>query len=208
MRPILFLSLSVIFLSLLAIVTVTPTPTTAEIKTENTERPADKPVATFAGGCFWCIESEVKDFPGVIFTRVGYTGGANDNPSYNQITTGKTGHAEAVQIYYDPDITNYRALLEYFLTKAHDPTQLNRQWVDVGTQYRSAIFYHDEIQKAEAEAYIAKLTEQKRFKKPIVTEVVPAETFWDAEEYHQNYYEKYEEKYGVKHRRLFLKPKR
>lgn len=170
-------------------------------------RPVGLPLATFAGGCFWCLESEVKELEGVKFTRSGYTGGPTDNPTYKQITTGKSGHAEAVQIAFDPQQTSYEALVRYFLTEGHNPTQQNRQWVDVGTQYRSAIFYHDEEQKNTAERVIAELTKEKHFKDPIVTQIVPAVTFWDAEEYHQDYYEKYEKINGYEHRRIKSKEK-
>lgn len=104
------------------------------------------PVATLAGGCFWCVESDFRSLEGVLFTEPGYCGGNTDNPTYDQVITGKTGHAEAVQIWYDPDRISYRDLIVWFLEHAHDPTQLDRQGVDVGTQYRSAIFYHDEKQ--------------------------------------------------------------
>lgn len=173
--------------------------------TVQSEKPVDAPYATFAGGCFWCLESEFRALDGVLYTRVGYTGGIPDHPDYHDVTTGKTGHAEAVEIYYDPAVLSYRALLDHFLRKAHDPTQLNRQGVDVGTQYRSVIFYHDEAQKAEAEAAIAAAEADKVWKNPIVTELLPAATFWEAEGYHQQYYEKYEEKTGKPHVRVLMK---
>lgn len=162
-------------------------------------KPEGYPVATFAGGCFWCTESEFRALPGVLYTRVGYTGGSLDNPKYEDTHDGKSGHAEATEITFDPAKTSYRKLVEYFMTEAHDPTQLNRQGPDTGTQYRSAIFYHDAEQKKIAEAVIAELTAAKRYKNPIVTEVAPAGKFWEAEEYHQRYYEKYEEKTGQPH---------
>ncbi len=161
--------------------------------------------ATFAGGCFWCLESEFRGKEGVERTVVGYTGGHVENPTYEQVSAEKTGHAEAVEIYYDSKKTSYRKLAEYFLTKAHDPTQLNKQWVDEGPQYRSAIFYHDEEQKKIAEELIAELTAAKRYKNPIVTEINPAAKFWVAEEYHQQYYEKYEAENGQPHIRVWLK---
>ncbi len=169
------------------------------------ERPEASPVATFAGGCFWCTESEFRPLPGVLFTVVGYTGGTLKNPTYEDIGTGKTGHAEALQIYFDPQKITYEQLVEHFLKRAHDPTELNKQWVDMGTQYRSAIFYHDETQHKTAQAVIAKLTAEKYFKRPIATQISPAETFWPGEEYHQNYYERYRETYGQMHRRLAAK---
>lgn len=104
-------------------------------------------VATFAGGCFWCTESEFQHLPGVLFTIVGYTGGALENSTYEDISTGTTGHAEALEIYFDPQKITYEQLVEHFLKRAHDPTELNKQWVDVGTQYRSAIFYHDQTHR-------------------------------------------------------------
>lgn len=170
-----------------------------------TVMPENLPKATFAGGCFWCLESEFRNKPGVVFTRSGYTGGTSENPTYEQVTTGKTGHAEAVEIYYDPEKTNYQALLDHFLRRAHDPTTLNRQWVDEGTQYRSAIFYHDEAQKTAAEDTIARINTEKIYKNPIVTQVLPAAPFWPAEDYHQQYYEKYEREKGSPHLRVILK---
>lgn len=169
------------------------------------EKPEGYPVATFAGGCFWCTESEFRALDGVLFTEVGYMGGDLENPTYRDITTGTTGHAEVIQITYNSDKITYSDLTEFFLTKAHDPTQLNRQGVDKGTQYRSAVFYHDDEQKRVAEEWIAKLTREKRFKKPIVTTLEPASTFWAGEDYHQQYYEKYEEQNGKPHIRVLLK---
>ena len=170
-----------------------------------TTMPQNLPKATFAGGCFWCLESEFRNRPGVVFTRSGYTGGTVDHPTYEMVTTGKTGHAEANEIYYDPLKTTYQDLLDHFLRRAHDPTTLNRQWVDEGTQYRSAIFYHDEDQKKQALETIAHINAEKIYKSPIVTEVLPATTFWPAEEYHQQYYEKYEKTSGMPHLRVILK---
>ncbi len=167
--------------------------------------PENAEVATLAGGCFWCIESEFRSLEGVLYTRVGYEGGTTDNPTYRDITTGKTGHAEAIEIYFDNSKITYRELLDYFLTKAHDPTQKDRQGVDVGTQYRSAIFYHDEAQKQAAEAAITAATLLKVWKNPIVTEISPQSTFWAGEDYHQQYYEKYEAETGRPHIRVLLK---
>jgi peptide-methionine (S)-S-oxide reductase len=145
--------------------------------------------ATFAAGCFWGVEARFQQLPGVTATAVGYEGGALENPSYQQVCTDRTGHAEAVEIDFDPEKITYTQLLEEFFA-LHDPTQLNRQGPDWGTQYRSAVFFHSPEQEAEARALIARLTTEKRFGKPIVTQVVPAETFWRAEEYHQKYLEK------------------
>jgi peptide-methionine (S)-S-oxide reductase len=167
--------------------------------------PENLPKATFAGGCFWCLESEFRNLPGVVFVRSGYTGGTTENPTYEQVTTGRTGHAEANEIYYDPAKTTYQALLDHFLRRAHDPTTVNRQWVDEGTQYRSAIFYHDAEQKKQAEDTIARIDAEKIYKTPIVTQLAPAATFWPAEDYHQQYYEKYEKRTGSPHLRVILK---
>jgi peptide-methionine (S)-S-oxide reductase len=145
--------------------------------------------ATFAAGCFWGVEARFQQLPGVTATAVGYEGGTLDQPTYQQVCTDRTGHAEAVEIDYDPAQISYEQLLEEFFA-LHDPTQLNRQGPDWGTQYRSAIFFHSPGQEAEAKQFIARLTQEKRFAKPIVTQVVPAETFWRAEEYHQKYLEK------------------
>ena len=177
-------------------------------KTIRSEKPDNLPVATLAGGCFWCLESEFRALEGVVFTISGYTGGELDNPTYQDITTGKTGHAEATDIYYNPEIITYKELVDYFLRQAHDPTQLNRQGVDVGTQYRSAIFYHDEEQKKIAEDAIKRAEEEKVWKDKIVTTLEPAVKFWPAEEYHQQYYEKYEEANGRPHIRVLLKKKK
>lgn len=143
--------------------------------------------ATLAGGCFWCLEAVYERVEGVEAVVSGYTGGTPPNPSYDLVCTGATGHAEAVQITYDPDVITYRALLEIFFT-IHDPTQLNRQGADSGTQYRSAIFYHDDAQRAEAEGLIGELTAENVFGKPIVTELTRLAEFFPAERYHQEYY--------------------
>ena len=151
-------------------------------KPEQTER------ATFAGGCFWCIEAVYDQIPGVLRADSGYIGGHVEHPTYEQVCTGETGHAEAVEIEFDPTRVSYEELLDLFW-QAHDPTQLNRQGNDVGTQYRSDIFYHSEAQRAAALASIEKLKASKKFKHPIVTEVTPATTFYKAEDYHQAYYQ-------------------
>lgn len=145
--------------------------------------------ATFAAGCFWGVEARFQQLPGVISTAVGYEGGTLERPSYQDVCTDRTGHAEAVEIDYDPDRITYEQLLEAFFA-LHDPTQMNRQGPDRGTQYRSAIFFHSPEQELAAKAFIARLTAEQRFSKPIVTQVVPAQTFWRAEEYHQKYLEK------------------
>jgi len=152
-----------------------------------TNVPAGKEIATLAGGCFWCLEAVYDRMKGVESVESGYIGGKHPNPSYEAVCTGRTGHTEAVQITFDPKVVSYRELLEVFFA-IHDPTTLNRQGHDVGTQYRSAIFYHSQDQKAVAEDVIAAFTKEKVFDDPIVTEVVPAATFYVAEDYHQEYF--------------------
>jgi peptide-methionine (S)-S-oxide reductase len=144
-------------------------------------------VATLAGGCFWCTEAAFSIIKGIQRIEPGYTGGSVTNPTYEEVSTGKTGHAEAAQVYFDPKVISYREILEIFFTM-HDPTSLNRQGADVGTQYRSAIFYNSPDQKATAEALITELTKEGIWDKPIVTEVVPLKTFYKAESYHKDYY--------------------
>ncbi|HET9441294.1 MAG TPA: peptide-methionine (S)-S-oxide reductase MsrA [Longimicrobiales bacterium] len=145
--------------------------------------------ATLAGGCFWCLEAAFLRVRGVQRVASGYSGGHVDNPGYRAVCTGQTGHAEVVQLDFDPAQISYHELLEMFFA-IHDPTTLNRQGADVGTQYRSAIFYHDDAQKQEAERVIAELNEQKIWDGPIVTEVVPLEKFYPAEDYHREYYDR------------------
>jgi peptide-methionine (S)-S-oxide reductase len=147
-----------------------------------------KDVATLAGGCFWCMEAVFAPLRGVEKVVSGYTGGTVKDPTYRQVCGGTTGHAEAIEIAFDPAIISYDELLEIFFG-LHDPTTKDRQGGDVGTQYRSAIFYHSSAQKAAADAMIAKLGREGIFPAPIVTEVVPAETFYCAEDYHQRYFE-------------------
>lgn len=145
--------------------------------------------ATFGGGCFWGVEARFREYKGVISTRVGYAGGKKDHPTYKEVCTNTTGHAEVVEITYDPGTLSYEDLLDIFF-EVHDPTQVNRQGVDVGTQYRTVIFYHNDKQKILAEQKIKKLDASGMFNKPIATQVVPAVTFWVAEDYHQQYNEK------------------
>jgi len=165
-----------------------------------TEKPAPKPVeqpaesakyekATFAAGCFWGVEASFRAVEGVVSTQVGYTGGRRANPTYRQVCTDKTGHAEAVEVTYDPKKVSFENLLDVFW-KIHDPTTLNRQGPDVGTQYRSAVFYHTPQQKALAQESMQKLEKARTFKRPITTKIVPAPQFYKAEEYHQRYLEK------------------
>lgn len=143
--------------------------------------------ATFAGGCFWCTEAQFQQLAGVDTVISGYTGGKVANPTYKQVTTGRTGHAEAINVVYRADEISYDELLEAFFI-AHDPTQLDRQGNDIGTQYRSAIFYHDDVEKEKAEYYIRRLTEEKVYDQPIVTKLEPYTAFYIAEDDHQNYF--------------------
>lgn len=154
---------------------------------EKSATPKKLATATFANGCFWCTEAVFQRLKGVQSVVSGYTGGKVPNPSYQMVGTGTTGHAEAVQITYDPAIITFDELLEVFW-KTHDPTTLNSQGHDHGPQYRSGIFYHDEEQKKLAEHYKQKLTEAKAFPKPIVTEITAFDKFYPAENYHQNYF--------------------
>lgn len=145
-------------------------------------------VATFAGGCFWCTEAAFERIQGVADVISGYSGGKKEYPTYYEVGKGTTDHAEAIHIFYDPKVIDYQKLLEVFFV-AHDPTTLNRQGPDVGSEYRSGIYYHNEEQKELTEAYIKKLDASGKFANPIVTEVAPYKEFWVAEGYHQNYYE-------------------
>lgn len=145
--------------------------------------------ATFAAGCFWGVEQTFREVPGVIDVASGYTGGQKDNPTYQEVCTDETGHAEAVEVVYDPEKVSYDKLLSVFWEN-HNPTQLNRQGPDFGSQYRSAIFYHSDSQKAQAEASKAALEASGKYRSPIVTLIEPAVTFYRAEEYHQRYLEK------------------
>lgn len=143
--------------------------------------------ATFAAGCFWGVEESFYDLPGVIATRVGYTGGRVEQPTYQQVCSDTTGHAEAVELTFDPDQISYEQLLQVFW-QIHDPTQVNRQGPDVGSQYRSAIFYHSEQQRVLAEQSRDAVDRSGRYQRSVVTEIVPAATFWEAEKYHQKYH--------------------
>ncbi len=143
--------------------------------------------ATLGGGCFWCLEAVYENVKGVTDVASGYAGGHTDHPDYRSVCSGATGHAEVVQITYDPEVVSYEDLLDIFWT-IHDPTTLNRQGADVGTQYRSVIFYHDDAQKKIAE--VSKEKAQARYRDPIVTEIAPLSKFWPAEEYHQDYFRK------------------
>ena len=163
---------------------------TEESKTSNLAK------ATFAGGCFWCMEPPFEKLPGVVSVISGYTGGREKNPTYEQVSSGQTGHAESIQILYDPAKTTYQELLNIFWHNI-DPTTPDRQFVDVGLQYRAAIFYHDEEQKKLAVASKEVLEKSGRYNKPIVTEIVPVSEFYPAEDYHQDYYKKNSTRYKL-----------
>ena len=149
--------------------------------------PAGDAVAIFAGGCFWCMEQPFDEIPGVLDTVSGYSGGSKANPTYEEVSSGRTGHAESVAVVYDPKKVSYEKLLDVFWHNV-DPTVKNRQFCDSGTQYRTAIFYRDEAQRKAAQASVAALAKSKPFKEPIVTEVAMAGPFYPAEDYHQNFY--------------------
>lgn len=148
-----------------------------------------KEIATLGGGCFWCLEAIFKELRGVEKVVSGYSGGSVPNPSYSEVCTGNTGHAEAVQITFNPEMISFREILEVFFT-IHDPTTLNRQGVDIGTQYRSVIFYHSPEQEKAAREVISEIEAAKLWNAPIVTEVKPFKAFYKAEEYHQEYFER------------------
>lgn len=169
-----------------------------------TVKPGTTDTATFANGCFWCTEAIFEELEGVISATSGYTGGHVENPTYKQVCTGETGHAECLQIVYDPSKISFDELLEVFW-ETHDPTTLNRQGADVGTQYRSGIFYHNQEQKEKAEKYKAALDKSGAFDKPIVTEITPFTTFYPAEDYHQQYFENNEN--SNPYCRIVIRPK-
>lgn len=150
--------------------------------------------ATLAAGCFWGVEELIRNLPGVLKTEVGYTGGSLQNPKYEQVKTGTTGHAEAIEIEFDPSKITYKQILEFFF-KMHDPTTLDRQGNDIGSQYRSSIFFHSEVQKKTAEEVIDQVNRSGKWKKPIVTTVVAAAPFYSAEEFHQDYLQKHPDGY-------------
>ncbi len=150
--------------------------------------------ATFAAGCFWAVEAAFRKIPGVRSAIVGYTGGSTENPNYKEVCTGRTGHAEAVEVEFDPQLVSYEDLLQAFWDM-HDPTTLNRQGPDIGAQYRSAVYFHDSKQEEVAKASKESLNASGKLSRPVVTEVTAASTFWKAEEYHQRYHEKH----GIEH---------
>ena len=153
---------------------------------------ASSEVATLAGGCFWCIEAVYQEIDGVESVVPGYTGGSSINPTYEQVSTGKSGHAEAVQVTFDPAKISYREILEIFFS-VHDPTTLNRQGTDVGTQYRSAIFYHSDKQKTISQEVMKELNKARLWERPMVTQVAPISKFYPAEDYHRDYFKKHPE---------------
>jgi len=157
--------------------------------TLNNKRESIMAITTLAAGCFWGVEAQFRQVHGVISTRVGYSNGATKDPDYKQVCTGTTGHAEVIEITFDPDILSFESLLGVFW-KLHDPTSLNRQGVDIGSQYRSAVFYHNEQQREQAELIKKTLDKAHVFSSPIVTEITAVSTFYPAEEYHQCYLEK------------------
>jgi len=167
------------------------------------ENPEKMEIATLGGGCFWCTEAVFSELKGVLKVEPGYSGGWVVNPTYEQVCTGKTGHAEVVQITFEPNIISFREILMVFFS-THDPTTLNRQGADVGTQYRSVIFYHDDAQKVTAEKLIRELSIEEKWKKPIVTKVEPYKSFFKAEEYHKDYFERNPEQTYCK---LVIEPK-
>lgn len=167
----------------------------AGVLSASNQAAATRETATLAGGCFWGMEELLRKFPGVLETNVGYTGGSTGNPTYREVCTGRTGHAEAVQIVFDPAQTSYEKLLDLFF-RMHDPTTLNRQHNDVGTQYRSAIFYHSDAQRQTAERVKARVNLAGRWKGQVVTEIVKAGEFYVAEDYHQDYLQKHPDGYN------------
>jgi len=174
-------------LILLATIVTTGTPRAADVPPAPSASPAPLARATFAGGCFWCMEPPYDKLDGIISTTSGYIGGDKPKPTYEEVSAGGTGHAEAIEIVYEPSKISYSKLLDVFWRNI-DPTTRDRQFCDTGSQYRTAIFYHDEEQKRLAEASRAALERSKPFPQPIVTEIVPAGTFTAAEDYHQDYY--------------------
>lgn len=175
--------------ALLALCACSPQPAPAPEKKE-TVMPEKTETALLAGGCFWGMEELVRALPGVLETRVGYTGGTLKAPSYEDVKAGGTGHAESIEVRFDPSRITYGALLDFFF-RIHDPTTPNRQGNDIGAQYRSAIFYSSPEQKAEAEAAVKRAAHSGRWRKPVTTSLEPAGEFWPAEEYHQDYLRKH-----------------
>ncbi len=170
-----------------ATTTATPTPMTEPVPPPSAPTSAGKEIATFGAGCFWCVEAVLEQLPGVLDVTSGYMGGHVKDPTYRQVCNGDTGHAEVVQVTFDPSKLSYEKLLDWFF-KLHDPTTKDRQGGDAGPQYRSAIFFHSDAQRAAAEAKVRELTAAKAFRSPIVTEITKATEYYEAEDYHQDYY--------------------
>lgn len=189
MRPLRFFTLLAILGAALGCAPVEGASTGADAPLEdNALSGSSTQLATLGGGCFWCIEAVFERVRGVEKVVSGYSGGKRENPTYEQVTTGATGHAEVVQVHFDPGILSYRQILEIFFAM-HDPTTLDRQGADVGTQYRSVVFYHDDSQKETAEALLAEFERDAVFPDPVVTELSPLSVFYEAEKYHQDYYD-------------------
>jgi peptide-methionine (S)-S-oxide reductase len=184
--PIRFLSLAVLLISFL-LSCAGPQKKNTEFMDKIPDNASSFDTAVLGGGCFWCVEAIYVELKGVVSVTSGYTGGSIENPSYRQVCSGTTGHAEVCRIIYDPSVISFDKLLEVFWT-VHDPTQLNRQGNDVGTQYRSVVFYTNNKQRELAESYKEKLNKEKAFGKPVVTEISPFKFFYKAEDYHQDYY--------------------
>ncbi|MEK6480308.1 peptide-methionine (S)-S-oxide reductase MsrA [Catalinimonas sp. 4WD22] len=189
--------LSILFTAILMVACVSNQKAQGELQSSSyTVEPAsfseqqkdDLSIATFAGGCFWCTEAVFEQVKGVKSVVSGYAGGEKPDPTYQEVAAGQTNYAESIQIYYDPEVVTYEELLEVFFG-THDPTQLNRQGPDIGKQYRSEVFYHDEQQQEAARAYMEKLSQSGKYDEPIVTKLSALEKFYEAEDYHQNYYE-------------------
>ena len=180
---------NILAIPLIMALTMAILPTTTMADETSVNRNPDLKVATFAGGCFWCMEHAFDEVEGVVSTTSGYIGGSQKNPTYEQVSAGGTGHAESVEVVFNSKKVSYKELLSVFWHNI-DPTVENRQFCDIGSQYRSAIFYHDEEQKRLAEESRSILKTSKPFKEPIVTEIIPASTFYKAEDYHQNFYKK------------------
>lgn len=178
----------IIFVTIIIFACESTVPKNNQEKIMDNQTQNKQDIATFGSGCFWCTEAIFERINGVQKVISGYSGGTTENPTYEEVCTGTTGHAECTQIYYDPNVISYDELLQIFW-KTHDPTTLNRQGNDLGTQYRSVIFYHNQEQKQKAEYYKKKLEEEKIWDKPIVTEIAEFKKFYPAEDYHQNYYE-------------------
>jgi peptide-methionine (S)-S-oxide reductase len=197
---------SIILVSGLLLFTAAGYEGAAAMSTDNRSKPASSgtlETATFGAGCFWCVEAVFQNLQGVASVMSGYAGGTVENPTYEQVCSGATGHAEVCQIQFDPARISYRELLEVFW-QTHDPTTLNRQGSDEGTQYRSAIFYHSDRQRQTAELYKKELAAAKIWDRPIVTEIVPFKKFYKAEDYHQNYYRQHA---GQPYCRFVITPK-